>query len=49
MNGITDADRLRGSIEPQICKHLHNIINIKKVTKKNLISVTTSVILNAYL
>ena len=34
MNDITDADRLRGSTGPQICKHLRFIVNIKKVTKK---------------
>ena len=35
MNEITDADRLRGSIEPQICEHLHDIVNIKKLQKKS--------------
>ena len=48
MNRITNADRLRGSIGPQICEHLRDIINMKNVTK-NLISVITSVILNAHL
>ena len=35
MNKITNVDRLRGSIGPQICKYLRDIINIKKVTKKS--------------
>ena len=34
MNGITNADRLRGSMEPQICKYFRNIVIIKKVTEK---------------
>ena len=34
MNEITDADRLRGSTAPQICKHLRSIVIIKKVTEK---------------
>ena len=34
MNRITNADKLRGSTEPQICKHLRSIVNIKKVTEK---------------
>ena len=35
MNKIIDADKLRGSTGPQICKHLRSIVNIKKVTKKS--------------
>ena len=34
MNRIANADRLRRSIEPQICKYFRNIIIIKKVTEK---------------
>ena len=34
MDEITDADRLRGSIGPQICEHLRSIVIIKKVTEK---------------
>ena len=34
MNKIIDAERLRGSIGPQICKHFRDVIIIKKVTEK---------------
>ena len=34
MNKITNAERLKGSIGPQICKHFRDIIIIKKVTEK---------------
>ena len=34
MNEITSAERLRGSIGPQICEHFRAVTIIKKVTEK---------------
>ena len=34
MDEIADADKLRRSSGPQICKYLRSIVNIKKVTEK---------------
>ena len=34
MNKITNVEKLRGSIKPQVCKHFYSIIIIEEVTEK---------------